>query len=130
MDHGYMPHSLEGLKAAEKERGPRFFVSYARGDKQYGFAYFDTAEAADEGAARYRKDYRHVRITPPSDLMTLTEMTRQLGKERKTAIEAEREATGKVKAAVVRLVALGTSETQAAEIADVDRMTVRKWIGK
>ena len=127
MAYGGFPVSTADLRQAENDRGPRYFVSYRTEPGQYCYCYCATADMADRTAERFREDYRQVRITLPVDLVPLGEQTRQLGKNRRARAAAEHDATAKLKAAVVRLVAMKVSVEQAAQLAGVDVATVSNW---
>lgn len=123
-----------GFKGYDKmlaERGPRFVVKGTIRGGELAVTYAATAAIADTIAEMYRKEgYQTIQITPPVKMQALVSEMRELGKARRAAIEAGREITDMARAGVHRLTENGISETQAAEIVGVDRMTVRKWLGK
>jgi transposase len=66
-------------------------------------------------------------------MTTLTLQIVKLRRHRRAHDEARRQVTETRKvlhAAVIRAVGEGLSEAEAARVAGVDRMTVRKWLGK
>ena len=52
------------------------------------------------------------------------------GQLRRTARSSERKATEALRLAVLDAIAAGMPEQQVARLGQVDRMTVRKWVGK
>ena len=62
--------------------------------------------------------------------MNTTPSLRTLGTRARRAQERRNTAYDALKQAAVAAVAAGMSEARAAELAQVDRMTVRRWLGK
>ena len=62
--------------------------------------------------------------------MTATPSLRTLGTRARRAQQRRDEAYAALRDAVIAAVGEGMSESHAAEVAQVDRMTVRKWLGK
>lgn len=112
---------------AVQDRGPRYAVIAFMRPREGRVDYADTGERAERIYDQRISDGHHqVHIYPPDGSIDLGE----LGRARVTAIAAEREATGILRAAVLRALEAGRTEAEVARAAGVDRMTVRKWAGK
>ena len=118
---------LAGALDLVNSRGPRYAVmgSIRRGEA--AAVYAETADQAEQIKERWQEQGRYqVRVYPPEGSFDLAPLT----KARQDAIAAERDATAILRAAVIREHERGRSEVELARQADVDRMTVRKWLGK
>lgn len=124
--------SYTGLQQAINDRGGRYCITGTIRPNEYAYLYTDTSEQAEKTREDFEENwhYRQVRIHPPTvDMDVATELAK-LGAQRRDLRAAEREATAKLRAMVLRAAARGFAEADIARRADVDRMTVRKWVGK
>lgn len=64
------------------------------------------------------------------DREALERRLRAAARRRAKAVDRLTEVTDELRALVVQAVAAGTSEAAAARLAQVDRMTIRSWLGK
>lgn len=64
------------------------------------------------------------------DREALEQRLRAAARRRAKAVDKLTEVTDELRALVVQAVAAGTSEAAAARLAQVDRMTIRSWLGK
>jgi hypothetical protein len=127
------------METAEKarrmvaERGPRFAVTGTIRPGEVACTYANTADMAEEIRKNYADDwgYYQIRIHSPEEYADDVAELGKLGTARWKAKQEFDEATDKVRALVVRLVdEEALSEVEAAQRAQVDRMTIRKWRGK
>lgn len=136
MNHAITPGLIRGSGnslAFQDARGPRYsIVGTIRKGEFYG-SYAGTSEAAEAEANRMTElGYYQVKIVAPAGAVNL----RELAFERTIAREAEREATAKLRAGVLRRAEQmqeeggQVNESALAREASVDRMTVRQWLGK
>lgn len=117
-----------------KARGTRYAVIGSIRPGEAICSYADTVEQAERIRADFAENwgYYQVQVYPPQyeDDDELQELSR-LRRERDKVKAALDDVTGQVRALVVRLVQKSAlSESAAADRAGVDRMTVRKWLGK
>lgn len=121
-----------GLQQAIEDRGGRYCVTATIRPNEYAYSYADTGEQAEKIRDDYQDNwhYRQIRIHPPTVDMDVAQELAALGTERSRLRAAEREATAKLRAMVLRAAARGLAEADIARRAEVDRMTVRKWLGK
>lgn len=109
------------------ERGPRWAVVGTIRPREVQFFYADTAERAEAIREDLKSSHhRQVQVHPPQGSVNLAE----LGGARLRAKAAFDEATSVLRAGVLRAAEEGRSEVEIAKTAGVDRMTVRKWLGK
>lgn len=126
-----MNYSLHRVAEMNRQRGLRHFVHGTIRRDELRAEYAATAEEAERIAEKYRtQGLRQVRITAPVDADDLIDAARTLGSARKSLIEQERDVTQQLRAAVTQMAEQGIAETVIAQAALVDRMTVRKWLGK
>lgn len=64
------------------------------------------------------------------DREALEQRLRAAASRRAKAVDKLTEVTDELRTLVVQAVAAGTSEAAAARLAQVDRMTIRSWLGK
>lgn len=121
-----------GLQQAITDRGGRYCVTGTIRPNEYAYRYADTGEQAEKIREDYEENwhYRQIRIHPPTVDMDVADELAKLGREREQARDAEREATAKLRAMVLRASERNFAEADIARRANVDRMTVRKWLGK
>jgi DNA-directed RNA polymerase specialized sigma24 family protein len=119
-----------GLQQAIDDRGGRYCITGTIRPGEFDYRYADTSDEAERISDKFADDRRYqVRIHPPTvDMDVATELAK-LGAQRKDLRAAEREATAKLRAMVLRAASRGFAEADIARRADVDRMTVRKWLG-
>lgn len=121
-----------GLQQAIEDRGARYCVTGTIRPGEFAYRYADTGDAAEEIREDYQDNWRYhsIRIHPPVfDTDIATELAK-LGRQRAELKQAEREVTAKLRATVLRAAEHSFAEADIARRADVDRMTVRKWLGK
>lgn len=110
------------------DRGPRFAVygKIRRGEARTEYA--DTAERAEQTRADFtRLGYTKILVHPPVDSVELA----PLRQARNAAQHKLNEATAILRAAVIRAINDDhRSESEVSREAGVDRMTVRRWLGK
>ncbi|MDF2969264.1 MAG: hypothetical protein K0Q93_3042 [Nocardioidaceae bacterium] len=112
------------------ERGPRYLVEGTIRRDEFAVTYADTAEQAEKIRDRYENDgYRNIKVHLP-DLPGMEIDLARYGRELAAARREVEEATAIVRAAVIRAAEQGRAEAEIARTAGVDRMTVRKWVGK
>jgi hypothetical protein len=109
-------------------RGPRYAVIGKIRSDEARTEYADTGEQAERIRREFEQEwgYYQVHVYPPDGSLDLT----SLATERRRAQTAEREATAKLRAGVLRALEAGRAEAEVARQAGVDRMTVRSWAGK
>lgn len=112
------------------ERGVRHAVVGTIRRDEFRVLYAATAQAAEKLAADFHDDgLRQIQIIAPQG--TLDEAAlRSVGKHWRDARTSERAAAGQAKAAIVAAAADGVAETTLADLLGVDRMTVRRALGK
>jgi len=115
------------------ERGPRWHVAGTIRAGEYSDAYTTSAADAERLADTYQADGLHqVRVTPPVQYEDLSVEAKRIG----DALLAARTAAADLlqQAAAITPQAhdegLGVEETRLATLLAVDRMTIRKWLGK
>ena len=125
-------YSLTDINKAVSERGARYCITGTIRQGECAYMYADTAERAEQVRDDYMENWRYynVRIHPPVVNMDVADELAKLGREREKARDAEREATAKLRAMVLRASERNFAEADIARRANVDRMTVRKWLGK
>jgi hypothetical protein len=114
-------------------RGPRFAVVGTIRPGEDTCRYADTAESAERIRQEFEDNwgYHQVVVYPPEEYTDAVGELSKLGEARWKAKQQFEEATKKVRALAVRLMDEGAlSEVDAAQRAQVDRMTVRSWRGK
>lgn len=114
-------------------RGPRFAVTGTIRPGEVTCGYADTADKAEDLRKHYENDwgYYQVRIHPPEEYADQLQLIAGLAQDRRETMRALEDVTGKLRAAVVQMVQDEVlSESEAARRAEVDRMTIRKWLGK
>lgn len=122
---------IQQLTQAVNDRGARYCVTGTIRGGEFTYRYADTSERAEEIREAYTSQhYRSVRVHPPTFDMDVTAELEKLGAERAQLKQAEQETTSKLRATVHRAAARGFAEADIARRAGVDRMTVRKWLGK
>jgi DNA-binding CsgD family transcriptional regulator len=111
-------------------RGPRYAVRLGLRNDRYHVHLVDTAERAERIYDRALEEggylYGTTKVIPSQDPVDLA----VLGRARYDALRTADEATATLRAAVLREAELGRAEAWIAREAGIDRMTVRKWLGK
>lgn len=127
-----MTIGITQLNSAIEERGARYCITGIIRGGEFTYRYASTSEQAETIREDFteKQKYRQVRVHPPVFDMDVAEELSKLGNERAELKRAEREVTDKLRATVHRAAARGLAEADIARRADVDRMTVRKWLGK
>ena len=120
------------INKAVTERGARYCVTGTIRPGEFAYRYADTGEEAEKIYEDYQDNWRYygIRIHPPVFDMDLAAELSKLGRERADLKQAEREVTAKLRATVLRAAEHSFAEADIARRANVDRMTVRKWLGK
>lgn len=120
------------LKKAIDERGGRYCVTGTIRGGEFAYRYATTSEQAEQIRKDFQDNwhYRQVRVHPPTVDMDVADELAKLGAERSRLRDAEREVTSKLRAMVHRAAAREFSEADIARRTGVDRMTIRKWLGK
>ena len=120
------------INKAVAERGARYCVTATIRQGEFAYSYADTGDAAEKISDDYQETwgYRSIRIHPPVFDVDLAAELTKLGRERADLKQAEREVTAKLRATVLRAAEHSFAEADIARRANVDRMTVRKWLGK
>jgi DNA-directed RNA polymerase specialized sigma24 family protein len=109
------------------ERGPQWAVTGTVRRGAICVEYALDAQEADRWRETFEADhYYQVRVIPPQDSVDLA----ALGRELREARRVLREKTRITRAGVLRAAEEGWPEAEIARQAGVDRMTVRKWLGK
>lgn len=123
------PVELSAMKAG---RGPRHLVYGTIRRDEFRARYATSAAQADEFAAKMDADkLRQVRIIAPVNVEgDHADALRKLAADWQAARDAEIDLRQQVHAATVTAVQAGMSESEAARLAGIDRMTVRKLLGK
>lgn len=121
-------HTQQGAREDIAKRGPRYAVYGVIRPGEARVTYADTAERAEQIREDFQGNwhYRNVEVYPPAGSVDLAE----LGRARQKVQRELDEATMVLRAAVLRAAEEGRSEVEIARTAQVDRMTVRKWLGK
>lgn len=120
-------YSLDVARKRINERGPRYAISGTLRPQEVRVDYADTADKAELIRAEFQDEhYYQVMVYAPDGSVDLA----TLGGARIRAKLACDEATAVLRAGVLRAVEEGRSEVEIARTAQVDRMTVRSWIGK
>jgi hypothetical protein len=110
-----------------RDRGPRWAVSAGIRQGESRVDYCDTAEAAElRREVLIEEGHYQVRVWPPAGAVDLPPIGRTLAAARR----AEREQADLARAATLRAAEEGRPEAAIARELGVDRMTVRKWLGK
>lgn len=111
-------------------RGPRWAVQVGLHGGRRTVHFTDTGERAEAIYDRHVEEggylLAYTKVYPPTGSGDLS----ALGRARQDAKRAFDEATEILRAAVMRAIEDGRSESEIARDAGVDRMTVRKWQGK
>lgn len=108
------------------ERGPRYAVRGTIRPNEFDVEFADTASQAEAIAERMRESHRRqVRILLPLDT-NLESIIRDYRRAR----DHLNRMTDLARAVAHRLTEMGISESEAARQLDVDRMTIRSWLGK
>lgn len=120
------------LTQAINDRGARYCVTGTIRGGEFAYTYADTGEMAEKTRAKYQDElhYRNIRIHPPVFDVDVANELAKLGAEREELRKAEREVTAKLRATVLRASERSFAEADIARRAGIDRMTVRKWLGK
>ena len=120
------------IAKAVEERGARYCITATIRRGELAYSYADTGERAEQIREDYQETwhYYNVRIHPPVFDVDVAEELAKLGQKRAELKRAEREVTAKLRATVLRAAERSFAEADIARRADVDRMTVRKWLGK
>lgn len=115
-----------------KNRGARYCVTGTIRAGEFAYMYADTGEQAEKIRTDYEEDFRYhnVRIHPPVFDTDVAEELAKLGREREALRRQEEEVTAKLRATVLRASERSFAEADIARRASIDRMTVRKWLGK
>lgn len=125
----YNVDSAKSLKIIA-ERGPRYAVTLGMPGHRNNVWLVDTAEQAERIYNNALDEGIYLRATtsvfPPQESVNLAPLARA----RRDALQAAEEATSVLRAAVLREAEKGRAEAEIARQAGVDRMTVRKWLGK
>lgn len=109
------------------ERGPRFAVTGTIRKDEMRLHLVASAAQAELLADSMRRDHiRGVKIHLPIGEPDLGKVGRELGDARRQLAEQMLVA----EAAALRAIEAGMSESEVARSLAVDRMTVRKWLGK
>lgn len=126
-----MTIGITQLNKAVEDRGARYCITGTIRGGEFAYRYAETGERAEEIRENYEQQhYRSVRVHPPTFDLDVTDELEKLGAERARLKQAEQEVTGKLRATIHRAAARGLAEADIARRANVDRMTVRKWLGK
>lgn len=125
-------YSHEALNKAIAERGARYIVTGTIRTGEFAYDYADSGERAEKIRVDYEETWRYhqVRIIPPEADMDLAHELETLGQERKRLRSAEREVTARLRATSIRAHEHEFAEADIARRANIDRMTVRDWLGK
>lgn len=125
-----MPINAAELQKKIAERGPRYAITGTVTPGEHVITYADTGEAAEQCLQRFEQNLCYqVRVHVP-DLPGMDIDLAQYGKELADARRVVEEKTAILRAAVHRAAEVGRAEAEIARTAGVDRMTVRKWLGK
>lgn len=112
------------------ERGTRHLIVGTLRKGEYDARYAATPAEAERLEAQMLADGRRlVRVIPAADVADEATL-RDLGRAWRDARDAERAAADAAKAAVVAAAEAGTPETTLADWVGVDRMTIRRALGK
>jgi hypothetical protein len=128
-----MTTTLDRLNKQIADRGPRWHVGWKIRPDEYRGMYCITSADAEAIAAREEDDGCYqVRVTPPVEYADIAAEVRQIGVELRQLRAAEADVMSR--AAAVAVTAndggAGIAETTLAADLGVDRMTIRKWLGK
>jgi hypothetical protein len=122
-----------GFKALDEilgDRGPRYVVVGTIRAGEFATQYTLTSDAAEKIFKMYQDDgYRNVKVHVP-DVPGVNIDLRWYGLELTEARRVVEEKTEILRAAVLRAAEAGRAEAEIARVAGIDRMTVRKWLGK
>lgn len=119
------------IAKAIENRGARYCVTGTIRPGEFAYGYADTGEQAEKIREDYQDNRRYgIRIHPPVFDADVAAELAKLGQERADLKRAEREVTNKLRATVLRAAERSFAEADIARRASVDRMTVRKWLGK
>lgn len=113
----------------ENNRGHRYLIVGTVRTGEYRTAYRTTAQGAEDTAEGFTHDWGYTQVTihPPIDTPVDTDQVRADLSAARTALADQMQ---QAEAAALRLLEAGTSESEAARLLGVDRMTIRKWSGK
>lgn len=122
----------EAVETMKARRGPRHLVYGTVRRNEFRAVYATSAAQAEHEAARLEADHlRQVRILAPATVEAdHADVLRDAALIWRTARDAEIDLRQQLAAAIVTAVQDGMSESEAARLAGVDRMTVRSWLGK
>lgn len=127
-----MNYDQAEINQAVAARAARYCITgtIRRGEKTYTYA--STSEIAEQIRKSYEEDWHYyaVRIHPPVEDMDVAAELARLGEQRATLKRQERETTEQLKATVLRAAERDFAEADIARRANIDRMTVRTWLGK
>ena len=119
--------------AAEAARGPRWIVSGHIRAGEIMWTYYTTADKAQDAEARLRtQGYHQVMLVEPEQYEEISIQVRDLGKQLAAARKALADLTEQATAITPQANdgGSGIAETRLAAELGVDRMTIRKWLGK
>ena len=125
--------SLQYVNQARQERGPRWHVSWTIRPGEHGGTYAATAADATVRADSQREaGCYQVRVSPPVEYADVLAEAERIGQELGAARLAEADALQRAAALAVTAYdgGKGLPETTLTAAFRVDRMTVRKWLGK
>ena len=125
--------SLERLDRQRADRGPRWHVGWTIRPGEHNGHYAATAEYAEKMADREREcGCYQIRVTPPVQYTDVAGEVQRLGDELRQIRQAEADVMGRAAALTVTANdgGSGIPETTLAASLGVDRMTIRKWLGK
>lgn len=120
------------IAKALENRGARYCITGTIRPGELAYSYADTGEQAEKIRDDYQDNWRYynLRIHPPVFDVDVADELARLGKERAELKRAEQEVTAKLRATVLRAGERNFADADIARRANVDRMTVRKWLGK
>jgi DNA-directed RNA polymerase specialized sigma24 family protein len=120
------------IAKALEDRGARYCITGTIRPGEFAYSYADTGEQAEKIRVNYQDNWRYynLRIHPPVFDEDLAAELTKLGEKRAELKRTEQEVTSKLRATVLRAAEHSFAEADIARRANVDRMTVRKWLGK
>lgn len=122
--------SSTGMSKMVAERGPRYAITATIQGGEFIASYARDSTTAEMIYERYQETgYRNARVHAP-DVPSFDIDLGKYGRDRDKALEVAAEKTEILRAAVLRAAEVGRAEAEIARSARVDRMTVRKWLGK
>lgn len=120
------------INRMKAQRGPRHLVYGTVRRDEFRAVYATSAAQAEQEAARLEADrLRQVRIVAPATVEDdHADVLRESALVWRAARDAEVDLRQQLAAAIIAAVEDGMSESEAARLAGVDRMTVRSYLGK